>query len=176
VHGQNAWAQASQCVRSDIYAKGTKFDAVLHNAYVEVAQQRGYCVPEFDKAPVPQWLEVRLLSLRLSRNGHPFSQDHTLRVWWLGVRAAFLAPGIAGLGRVLWVAWFTLIATLPARLILELTGRWRPQAGRSKVAMRLVAFSRSFALAKPLRHYVRQRVSSRPSNHAMSIRHNSNAD
>jgi glycosyltransferase involved in cell wall biosynthesis len=142
VHGRNAWAQSSGVARSAAYVRGTRFDAMLHGAFREAARRQGHDVPPFDRAAVPQWVEVRLLSLRLERGAHPFAADTIPRVWWIGVRAARDAAGATWLGRVMWMAWFSLLALLPRNLVAFLAGNWRAQSRRSTLARRLVAISR----------------------------------
>jgi glycosyltransferase involved in cell wall biosynthesis len=142
VHGRNAWAQSSGVARSAAYVRGTRFDAVLHAAFMEAARGQGHGVPPFDRAAVPQWVEVRFLSLRLERGAHPFAADTIPRVWWIGIRAARDAAGATWLGRVMWMGWFSLLALLPRSLIAFLAANWRAQSRRPKLARRLVMLSR----------------------------------
>jgi len=142
VHGRNAWAQSSGVARSAAYVRVTWFDAVLHAAFMETARRQGHDVPPFDRAAVPQWVEVRFLSMRLERGAHPFAGDTIPRVWWIGVRAARDAAGTTWLGRAMWMTWFSALALLPRSIIVFLATNWRAQSHRPKLARRLVAFSR----------------------------------
>jgi hypothetical protein len=148
VHGGNAWAQAAGGVKAGTYVRGTCFDAVLHAAFIEAARMNGHAVPPFDRARVPQWVEVRLLSLRLDGASHPFPKDSAAGVWWIGIRAAAGACGLTPSARVLWMLWFTALALMPRAYVARLAARWRPQAHRSWFARRLIALSRSFGRAR----------------------------
>jgi hypothetical protein len=137
-------------IRATPYVRGTRFDAVLHGIFEEFARLRGFEVPTFDQAPVPQWIEVRMLSLRLDQMAHPFKDDTAWKVLGLGIRAAVFADGLTGLGRILWTLWFGALATLPRRIMLSLVARWRPQSKRPRFIRRLIATTRGVADRGPI--------------------------
>ncbi len=142
VHGSNAWAQARDNVNLASLTRAVRFDAVLHGAFVEAAAASGYSVVPYADLPVPQLVEYRLLSLRLAPADHPIARDSRTGLTMLGVRAAFVAPDISRMGRLLWVAWFLLLGIAPAGVVAKLFLRGRGQTSRSKLFRYLIHFAK----------------------------------
>jgi glycosyltransferase involved in cell wall biosynthesis len=141
VHGRNVWAQSGEEINRDIYSRTVRFDAVLHTEFMALAAKFGFAVPEYEKQPVPQWVETRLLSLRLAPEKHPIQGDTVWSVYRFGLRAALETPDINILGHLAWMAWFTALATLPEPALLHLVRRARAQSKRSMLARVLVELS-----------------------------------
>jgi glycosyltransferase involved in cell wall biosynthesis len=142
VHGKNVWAQSGEGINRDTFQRTVRFDAVLHSEFVTVAARQGYAVGGYASQPVPQWVENRLLSLRLSPDHHPIEGDGRLRVMWLGLRGAAVAPDFSVFGRLSWATWFLALALLPERIVLYFLRRGRSQSRRSQMARALVRWSR----------------------------------
>ena len=155
VHGKNAWAQASSAVSGNGYSRTVRFDAVLHDVFVNAAGSMGLRVADYDHAAVPQMLESRMLSLRLSPGTHPIPNDTRLHLLMLGMRGALKAPGLRKVGRLFWMAWFLALTLLPAAFVLWTVKHSRSQTGRSKLASTIIHLSRR-GRHKRLRHLTRR--------------------
>jgi glycosyltransferase involved in cell wall biosynthesis len=138
VHGRNVWAQSGEEINRDIYGRTVRFDVVLHAEFVALAAKFGFAVAGYEKQPVPQWVENRLLSLRFAPEKHPIQGDTVWGVYRFGLRAAIETPGINILGHLAWMAWFTALATLPESGLVR---RARAQSKRSMLARALVELS-----------------------------------
>jgi glycosyltransferase involved in cell wall biosynthesis len=141
VHGRNAWAQSDQRINLDTYSRTVRFDEILHDEFVSAAARFGHVVAGYKVQPVPQWVETRLLSLRLAPSKHPIAGDTVPKLLGLGLRSATVAPGITALGHLTWGAWFVALAVLPVSAVQYLLRRARAQSKRSLVARLLVLFS-----------------------------------
>lgn len=141
VHGGNLWAQSGKSINRATYARTVRFDAVLHAEFAAAASRFGFKVAEYGRQPVPQWIENRLLSLRLCPEQHPIPGDTIPGVLWLGLRSALAAPGITVLGRLSWMLWFIALAALPETMLLQVLRRSRAQSHRSPLARMLVKWS-----------------------------------
>lgn len=141
VHGRNLWAQSGEGINLETYSRTVRFDAVLHAEFVNVAAKYGFKVNSYASQPVPQWVENRLLSLRLCPELHPIPDDTVLKVLKLGVRGALVSPDINLLGRISWFLWFIALASLPKRALLHVLRRSRAQSHRSRLASTLIKWS-----------------------------------
>ena len=151
VHGSNAWAQNQANVNLKSLTRAVRFDALLHDVFVQRAAQAGHTVPPYAATPVPQWVEYRMLSLRLAPLTHPIPGDWRGKVTALGIKGAFVAPDISRAGRVLWAGWFLLLGCAPSSVVSKLFLRGRGQTSRSKLLqslIRLAKGNRSAARAK----------------------------
>jgi ADP-heptose:LPS heptosyltransferase len=142
VHGANVWAQSGKAANRATFSQTVRFDAVLHAEFVAAAARLGFTVEDYCHLPVPQWIEMRLLSLRLCPERHPITGDNMLAVLKLGLYSAAVAPGINIVGRLSWTSWFIAIAALPEWPLLYLVKRGRAQSRRSKWARALVGMSK----------------------------------
>jgi GT2 family glycosyltransferase len=145
VHGRNAWAQSAQGINRETYARTVRFDAVLHAEFVALAARHGHDVGAYEQQPVPQWVENRMLSLRLAPERHPIAGDTVWHVARLGLRGAMVAPDLNVFGRATWMLWFVALAVLPVPWIVYLARRGRAQSRRSLLARILVRLA-SFPL------------------------------
>lgn len=142
VHGRNAWAHLATSAALPDYARTVRFDAVLHQAFVDQAASRGLKVGPYEAMSVPSWLEMRLLSLRFARARHPIADDSTRRALQQALSAAARAPDATRIGRMLWAAWFIALAVLPKRLLATCVRLGRSQSRRGALARLAVASSR----------------------------------
>jgi glycosyltransferase involved in cell wall biosynthesis len=142
VHGRNIWAQSGAGINRDTFPRTVRFDAILHHEFVTVASELGYAVRGYGSQMVPQWIENRMLSLRLCPARHPIEGDTRSRVLQLGLRSAVVAPDFSVVGRLSWAAWFIALAVLPEQALLHFLQGGRAQSGRSNLARALVRWSR----------------------------------
>ena len=142
VHGANVWAQSGRATNRETFARTVRFDAILHAEFVAAAGRFGFTVDDYVHQPVPQWIEMRLLSLRLCPEQHPIPHDTVANVLRLGVHSALVAPGVTMLGRLSWMGWFIGMALIPEQPLLRLLQRGRAQAHRSQWARSVVRMSK----------------------------------
>jgi glycosyltransferase involved in cell wall biosynthesis len=145
VHGKNGWAQSAATLQSSSYGRMVRFDRDLHEEFVAVASRHNVQVGTYETRFVPQWIEVRLLSLRLCPEQHPIADDHLGPVVWLGLRAAAFSPALAARGRILWLTWFVVLALAPARSLPFLLRSNRTQGQRGLFARVVIRLSRQSA-------------------------------
>jgi hypothetical protein len=143
VHGSNAWAQSNERIRCEGYVRIVRFDDILHAEFVALAWRLGFSVEVYRHQPVPQWVEKRLLPLRLCPREHPIAGDSIMAALRLGLRGSFVAPDLSVVGRASWAIWFVAIAMLPERHLMYLLRQCRAQDGRNSLARLLVHCSLS---------------------------------
>jgi len=145
VHGKNGWAQSGATLQFSSYGRMVRFDRDLHEEFVAVAAQREVQVGPYETRFVPQWIEVRLLSLRLCPEQHPIKNDHLGTILWLGLRAAAFSPALVARARILWLAWFVVLAYAPVRALPFLLRSNRTQGQRGLFARVVIRLSRRSA-------------------------------
>ena len=145
VHGKNAWAQSGAALNVDGIIRAVRFDALLHREFAERAAEAGYRVEPYESTAVPQMLEVRLLSLRLSPAQHPIDGDRRLQLVRLGLRASWRAANISAVGRVAWMFWFITLGFVPMTFVRRLFMAARGQTRRSTISRFVIQAARGSA-------------------------------
>lgn len=140
VHGGNFWAQAS--ITGGKYAQATRYELDMAEAFVAKAKEQGYAVDKRRLLLNKLHLEARLLSWRLAPQRHPVHDEKMVRLVWLGLRSAWVAPDVGLVGRLFWSLWFIAIGFLPVPAVAYLAGQFRRQDFRSPIARLLVGLSR----------------------------------
>ncbi len=142
VHGCNAWAYQASSTSLPNYARTVRFDAVLHQSFVDRAAAQGNEIGRYEVMPVPAWLEMRLLCLRLARPEHPLPGDTMSLALRQALRASVIAPDLTVFGRALWCAWFLIISILPKSMLTSVVRSGRSQSRRNVLARIAVSWAK----------------------------------
>jgi len=145
VHGRNAWAQPGDHINPAHLTRWVRFDALIHDEFMQRASEAGYTVKPYDRLNNPQMLENRLLSLRLAPKEHPIAQDRRIGLAIRGLRSAIAARNVSALGRLTWMLWFLIIGGAPLPIVRALFRSGRGQSGRGRLARWVVSMSRGSA-------------------------------
>jgi glycosyltransferase involved in cell wall biosynthesis len=142
VHGANDLAKQKDTQRSPQFARFVRFEKDLHEHFMDVASRHGYSVVSYERSPLPQYLESRVLSFRYTPEEHPIAGEGRGRLMLLGLRSAAMAPDLSPPGRVFWAVWFLALATLPKAVLGPLMNATRSTDSRAPLARWLIGLSR----------------------------------
>jgi glycosyltransferase involved in cell wall biosynthesis len=145
VHGANAWAQAGGGLRLSPIVRWLKFDQVLQSQFEAEAARRGFAVTPYAQIRTTQQMEHRLLAYRFAPGEFDQPGATAVRLFAMGVSAAWIAPNISWAGRFVWIGWMFILAFLPKPVVRWVFGLARGQTGRSAMSRLLVGLSRGAA-------------------------------
>lgn len=86
----------------------------------ELGEKTGFKVDRNLVVRIPSHVKVRLASLRLSPDDHPFKIDNRFKLAVQGIEACCRAPDFSLSKKIFFSAWFVLTALLPKRLVRPL--------------------------------------------------------
>jgi len=142
VHGANDLAQQKDSQRPPQFSRFVRFERDLHEHFTEMASRQGYSVVPYERAPVPQHLEYRILSYRYTRAEHPIPGDSVWKLLALGLRSAASAPDLNLPGRSFWAIWFVALTTVPTAILGPIMNLARSTDNRARLARWLIRLSR----------------------------------
>lgn len=121
-HGKNNWAMHT--VTADRLREYLAYDARRIRMMHEMQPRFGFELPDGWLERGANHLQARLASLRLDPHGHPRREDRRTALALRGMAASRREPSFSPRKRILFAAWFLLVAALPAsfaRRLIELS-------------------------------------------------------
>jgi hypothetical protein len=121
VHGQNNYEQAGGKIDMGQLRQTIHYARCTHRYIQQFAAQLGLLAPRTKVKKVGEDLSVaalanRFISLKLAPADHPYSGDTTGRLLKLGIKASLRRFDVAWPMRLLFTAWFTVLACTPPPL------------------------------------------------------------
>lgn len=138
VHGGNFWARAD---RTQIWSTSLRHDLEREEVFRAHAARLGIAVPADPLRNNLRHMENRALSLRLTPERHPIPGDRRLDLLARSVRAAFRAPGVPPLGRLVWLAYLSAAVLAPLGLLRRALPHMRGAGSRAAWAWRLIGLT-----------------------------------
>jgi glycosyltransferase involved in cell wall biosynthesis len=143
VHQENVLAQRTLSVAK--FASVVRYELDREEFFRDMAARRGHKVSGDLLLKNKSHIENRLLSMRLAPDQHPVPADRLWQLVRLGLRSAFISPGLRLPGHLLWALWFVALGLLPVRIVRLVVARSRLQGRRTTIARWFVDLSRESA-------------------------------